>query len=313
MNNLAQGFRLRRVRALARLLTALSLLVVLLSAYLRLDGAGLGCADWPACYAGLLAQVPVAQDYGLARLLHRAAASFSLLLACVLVWQCWQRPPLRPAVFPATLLLLLMLALSALGIWSSDPRLTLVNLLNILGGLGLVSFSWRLAMASEPQAMMLSRHGAPTPLLRLGSACLTLTVVFGALIGASYMATACTTFPDCDGRWWPAAVGWPALQALAVLHAAPAAGDPGGITLHLLHRYAAVATLLLLGAAGLQAMADADVARRRAALLLLVLLAGTTALGVLTVLGGFHLWLAVGHGVCAAALLATLASLLRRS
>ena len=309
--NLGQGLRLRRVRALARLLTALSLLVVLVSAYLRLDGAGLGCADWPACYARLLALPPAPPDYGMARLLHRAAASLSLLLACFLVWQCWRRPALRPPALPATLLLLLMLALSALGIWSSDPRLTLVNLLNILGGLGLVSFSWRVALASEPPVMMLQRPGAPTVLLRLGAACLTLTVILGALIGAGYMASACPTFPDCDGNWWPVAAGWPALQTLAVLQAAPQPGDPAGVNLHLLHRYAAVATLLLLGTAGVQALSGSE-HRRRAAALLLLLLAVTVALGILTVLAGFSLWLAVAHGVCAAALLATLASLLHR-
>jgi len=309
--SLSQGLRLRRIRALARLLTALSLLVVLVSAYLRLDGAGLGCADWPACYARLVALPPAVPEYGLARLLHRAGASLSLLLACLLVWQCWRRPLLRPVALPATLLLLLMLALSALGIWSSDPRLTLVNLLNILGGLGLVSFSWRVALASEPPSMILQRSGAPTVLLRLGAACLTLTLILGALIGASYMASACTTFPDCDGRWWPVAAGWPALQTLAVLQAPPLPGDPAGINLHLLHRYAAVATLLLLGTAGWQALSGAE-HRRRAAALLLFLLAATAALGILTVLAGFSLWLAVAHGACAAALLATLASLLHR-
>jgi heme A synthase len=308
--NLSQGLRLRRIRSLARLLTALSLLVVLVSAYLRLEGAGLGCADWPACYARLLALPPAASDYGIARLLHRAVASLSLLLTCALAWQCWRRPALRPVAFPATLLLLLMLALSALGIWSSDPRLTLVNLLNLLGGLGLVSFSWRVALASEPPAMTLQPHAAPTVLLRLGAACLTLTVILGALIGATYMASACTTFPDCQGRWWPVAAGWPALPTLAVLQAAPQPADPAGVNLHLLHRYAAVATLLLLGAAGLQALANPE--RRLAAGLLLFLLVTTVVIGILTVLAGFSLWLAVAHGACAAALLATLATLLQR-
>jgi heme A synthase len=309
--NLSQGPRLRRIRSLARLLTALSLLVVLVSAYLRLEGAGLGCADWPACYARLLALPPAAPDYGIARLLHRTVASLSLLLACALAWQCWRRPALRPVAFPATLLLLLMLALSALGIWSSDPRLTLVNLLNILGGLGLVSFSWRVVLASESTVMTLQRPAcAPTVLLRLGAACLTLTVLLGALIGATYMASACTTFPDCQGRWWPVAAGWPAMSTLAVLQAAPQPGDPAGVNLHLLHRYAAVATLLLLGAAGLQALASGE--RRRAAALLLLLLVTTAALGILTVLAGFSLWMAVAHGACAAALLAALATLLQR-
>lgn len=108
------------------------------------------------------------------------------------------------------------------------------------------------------------------------------------------------------------AAGWPALQTLAVLQAPPLPGDPAGINLHLLHRYAAVATLLLLGTAGWQALSGGAEHRRRAAALLLFLLAATAALGILTVLAGFSLWLAVAHGACAAALLATLASLLHR-
>ncbi|MBL8396098.1 MAG: COX15/CtaA family protein [Candidatus Accumulibacter sp.] len=305
----SQGLRLRKIRAIALLLAALSLLVVLLSAYLRLDGAGLGCVDWPACYGRWLAREPAAQQFGPVRLLHRVGASLSLLLACILVWHCWRRPAIRPAARPATLLLLLMLALSALGIWSADPRLTLVGFLNILGGLGLVTFSWRVVLASRTESMM-QRPTAPTRLLRFGAALLSLTVVLGAMIGASYAALACNTVPDCAGRWWPGMDGWAVLKPFPTLVAVPQAGDPGSLSLHLLHRYAAFGTLLVLGAAALQVLGDEQ--RRKAALLLLLLLTSEITLGAVTVLSGFTLWLAIGHGVCAAALLATLATLLRR-
>ncbi len=303
------GLRLRTIRATALLLTVLSLMVVLLSAYLRLDGAGLGCADWPACYGRLLASEPGELHFGVVRLLHRAVASMSLLLACALVWQCWRRPSIESAAGPATLLLLLMLVLSALGIWSSDPRLTLVGFLNIMGGLGLVTFSWRVVLASSPGSM-LQRPAAPTLALRLGAAALSVTVVLGALIGASYSALACASFPDCGGSWWPGADDWAALKPFSVLTAKPAAGDPGGATLHLLHRYSALATLLVLGAAEVQALTNEE--RQRAARMLLVLLAAQIALGSLTVLSGISLWLAISHHLAAAALLATVATLLRR-
>jgi heme A synthase len=303
------GLRLPRIRATALVLTVLSLIVVLLSAYLRLDGAGLGCAEWPACYGRLLASEPGELHFGVVRLLHRTVASISLLLACFLVWQCWRRPSIEPAAGPATLLLLLMLLLSALGIWSSDPRLTLVGFLNIMGGLGLVTFSWRVVLASSP-GPMLPRPAAPRLALRLGAAALSVTVVLGALIGASYAALACTSFPHCGGRWLPGADDWAALKPFSVLATTPTAGDPGGATLHLLHRYSALTTLVLLGAAALQALADD--ARRHAAWLLLVLLVVEIALGSLAVLSGFNLWLAVSHDVGAAALLASVATLLRR-
>jgi heme A synthase len=303
------GLRLRKIRSSARLLTALSLLVVLLSAYLRLDGAGLGCADWPACYGQILTGEPRALQFGAVRLLHRALATISLLLACTLVWQCWRRPALPAVAQPATLLLLLMLVLSAIGVWSSDPRQTLVTFLNIMGGLGLVTFSWRVVLASGPGSM-LSQRPAPRLALCLGAATLSLTVVLGALIGAGYTALVCASLPGCAGSWWPAQPGWAALEPFATLTMPPPAGDPGGTNLHLLHRYSAVATLLLLGLAGLQALADES--RRKAAKALLFLLAVEVGLGTLTVFSAFSLWLAISHGVAAAALLAVLASLLRR-
>lgn len=302
-----QVWRLRQIRRTALLLTALSLLVVLLSAYLRLDGAGLGCADWPACYGGLLSGEPQAQPFAPLRLLHRATASVFLLLACYLLWLCLRRPSIRPAVPPATLLVLLVLALSALGFWSSDPRLVLVGFLNIIGGFGLVTFSWRVVLASRPEYRC---ERAPALVLRLGVAMLSLTVVFGALIGAGYAALTCVSLPDCGGRWWPAATFWAELTPFSTLAGVPAAGDAGGIGLHLLHRWAALGTLVLLGAAALQALGDE--ATRKAAVTLLLLLLGEIALGGLTVSSGFNLWLAAGHAVCTAALLATSSTLLQR-
>ncbi|HPP46739.1 MAG TPA: COX15/CtaA family protein, partial [Accumulibacter sp.] len=63
----------RHLRWVALLLTGLSLLVVAVSAYLRLQEAGLGCADWPACYGRLAASnLPYFTPL---RIVHRLAAS----------------------------------------------------------------------------------------------------------------------------------------------------------------------------------------------------------------------------------------------
>lgn len=306
------AWRLRRIRRTALLLTTLSLLVVLLSAYLRLDGAGLACANWPACYGQLLRGEVQAPALALPRLLHRAAASLILLLVGYLLWLCLRRPSIRPLVRPATLLAVLVLALAVLGFWSSDPRLLLVGFLNILGGLGLVTCSWRVVLASSPAYPECPRVRASTPTLalRLGAAVLSLTVVVGALIGAGSAALACPSFPDCGGQWLPTAVGWPAWQGFATLAAVPPAGDAAAVTLHLLHRWGALATLLLLAAAALRALTDGTT--RKLAVILLLLLASEVALGGLVVRSGFNLSLAVAHVVGAAVLLAALSSLRRR-
>ncbi|HEX5802623.1 MAG TPA: COX15/CtaA family protein [Azospira sp.] len=298
--------RLGRIRGLALVIGALSLVVVAVSAYLRLDAAGLGCADWPACYGGILAGDPTPLHYGFARLLHRLAASAALVLTCVLVWQCL-RPRAVDAARPALLLLGLMLALSALGFFSADPRRALVGFLNIVGGLGLVSFSWRVVLAATPAATRPVRL-APTPLFRLAIAVLSLTVLLGAWLGATYSALACPSLPGCAGSSTALAEGWSALNPLLVLRAAALPGAPDGVLLHLLHRGLALLTVLLLGGAMLAELATAG---RRLAASVLALLLAVTALGVAAIASGLDLWLVIVHGVVAALLLAAVATLLR--
>lgn len=303
--------RLRSVRMLALGVGALSLVVVAVSAYLRLDAAGIGCADWPACYGAVLAGEPPALHYGFPRLLHRLAASAALLLTCLLVWRSLRPQPLLPAARYAVLLLLLMLALSALGFFSADPRRALVGFLNIVGGLGLVTFSWRVAMAARPSSFAATVQRPPQGLLlRIGVLALSLAVLLGAWIGATYSAATCASLPACGDTWWPPAAGWSALNPLLRLVSAPLPGDAGGVTLHLLHRMLAVAVLLTLGGAALGSLRQASV--RRAAVAVLVMLVVVIGLGFASVVSGLSLWLVVGHGVAAALLLAAVASFLRR-
>jgi cytochrome c oxidase assembly protein subunit 15 len=308
-----QAARLGRIRRLGLTLTVLSIGVIVVSAVIRLNAAGLGCADWPACYGQMLTREPQALQFGGVRLLHRVAASASLVLACYVVWLCLRPQPLRPVAVYASLLLTLMLALATLGIWSSDPRQVLVGFLNIMGGLGLVTFSWRVFLTSRNRSSSLQFAKSPAAhgiLLRLGIAGLSMTVMLGAWLGASYAAVACTSVPFCDGVWWPSAEGLAALNPFAKQAAAPVSGDARGVMLHLLHRYLAVSTLFLLGGAAVQALRKD--ASRMAPRILLLLLIVELGLGGLTVLSGFKLWLVVGHGVCAASLLATVATVLRR-
>lgn len=301
------------VRGLALAIAGLSLVVVAVSAYLRLDAAGIGCADWPACYAQVLAGDPAPLRYGFARLLHRLAASAALILACVLVWRCLRPRPLLPAAHYAVLLLALMLALSALGFLSADPRRVLVGFLNIVGGLGLVTFSWRTALATAPLSAFgsASRPGGGRLLLTLGSLVLTAVVVLGAWIGASYSAAACVSLPACGNTWWPVAEGWAAFNPLARPNAAPLPGDAGGVTLHLLHRGLALASVLILAAAALAMWHRPE--KRPAAGALLFLLVVVFGLGLALIASGLSLWLIVAHGVGAALLLAALATVLRRA
>lgn len=208
--------RLRRVRRLAFLLTALSLGVVGVSAFLRLQGAGLGCADWPACYGQVLTAATHSPP-PLGRLIHRIVATGALLLTIHLAWIGWRSRPWQPWARQAVILLGLMLFLSVVGVWSGDPRRTSVNFINLVGGLALVPMSWRIAMASTGAETPGRRLSSPA--LAAGTILLTAAVILGALIGARYAA-----LDD----------------------------SAGGIALHWLHRGLAVLACLLLGHAALR-------------------------------------------------------------
>ena len=294
------GGRLRKIRILALLLTALSFAIIFASVYIRLSMAGLGCADWPDCYGQILAGGPHPHSGGV-RILHRVTAALSLLLGFVTLSVCLRPTPIQPAARIATQLLALMILLTFIGLWSAAPHRVWPTFLNILGGLGLVSLSLALYLAVRPDVAP-TAPSRPALLPRAGLVALVLASALGALIGARYAAISCATTPACAGVWWPAVGGLAALNPFVTVAAAPLPGDAGGVLLHLLHRYCAVAALLLLGLAGWRALAvDATRTAGRWLLLLLVIEFG---LGSLTVVSGFSLWLAIGHSICAAALLA---------
>lgn len=303
----ARSARLKRIRILAMVLTALSLLILLVSANIRLSGAGLGCSPWPDCYGQLLAGAANLHS-GVARILHRSVASLALVLGFVLAAQSLRPYPIQPAARYATALLALMILLTFVGLFSSDPHRVWAGFINMLGGIGLVLLSWRTALAAGADPSQSPPR--PALLIYLGTGLLVVTIALGALIGVRYAATACPSLPDCSGVVWPATAGWSALNPLTSITAAAGLGDDGGVALHLLHRYCALATLLLLGLGGVQALAQP--ATRSSAILLLVLLLTQFTLGVLTVLSGFSLWLAMAHGLTAALLLATTLQLLVR-
>jgi cytochrome c oxidase assembly protein subunit 15 len=300
--------RLKRIRILAVALVLLSLLILLVSAYIRFSGAGLGCSPWPDCYGQLLAGAANLHG-GAARILHRSVASLALVLGFVLVAQCLRPQPIQPAARWATALLSLMIVLTFVGLFSADPHRVWPGFINILGGAGLVLLSWRTALAAgaDPARSPPRRPAGIAP-CRGGGA--------GADDGAGRPDRGALRrhgLPHAAGLQRRCLAGSRRLERadpFTVIAAAAGPGDAGGVALHLLHRYCALATLLLLGLGGLQGLARPASAGKRgpapgAA-------AGPVPLGVLTVLSGFSLWMAIAHSVCASLLLAATLQLLTR-
>jgi cytochrome c oxidase assembly protein subunit 15 len=314
----------RRRQLLRRFAAACALLVLAvtsLSAFLRLDKTGLGCADWPACYgAGLrAAQAGAASGpvddrpaIAAARGAHRVAAVAALALVVAMGVLCVGRAPrLRAEGLQCAGLLALTLALAVLGRYSADVRVPAVTIGNLLGGLAMLALCARLGAVAAPgpaEAGLARDRG-----LRTGAALL-LGMVFvqaavGALASASYAGLACSTLEECwrASRTIDAATLDPMREPR--IAAAGGAAEPGALV-QWLHRLGAA--VVALGALALAVRAW-RAARPGIAALLLALVAAELALGLVLVRGGLPLAPALLHNIVAALWVMLLAWLHGRS
>ncbi len=293
-----------RLRRLALLCALTVLAVTSLSAYIRLLNAGLGCADWPQCYAERarqaqgVAAVDDRTEHQAARLAHRASAMLTLGLVIAMLIVCLgARPVLRPEAAMALALLLLSLALAVLGRWSSGARVPAVAIGNLLGGFAMLALCARLAVA---------RRARPLPRLRgwvMGALLLLMAqIAIGGLVSASYSALSCTGSLDCLQA--ARAIGWETLDPwrVPVLTGQPPFNEAGALA-QALHRGLGLVLALALVVLTLAAWRRGR--RRTAALVLLVLVAQMVA-GFALVQGALPLGLALLHNVLAALLLAAL-------
>lgn len=274
----------------------LVLLVTTSSAYMRLTAAGLGCADWPACYGPDAARS--AAPAPAARLLHRlsASAAAAAVLAIALVAFVNRRRLARELAI-AAVLVALTLALALLGRATPTAQSPAIAAGNLLGGMLMAALLCWLALGGRQQA----RAAAPRRLrwlsaLALGA--LAVQLALGAMTSTTYSALACTTLPDCAGQWWPQS--WSAAEFDPTRPLSARAGPSAAV--HLAHRYAAVvaAALVLALAAAL----------RRHARGLAFMLAGSlglqVALGLLAVALQLPLGVVLAHNVSAVVLLLAL-------
>jgi cytochrome c oxidase assembly protein subunit 15 len=303
--------RRRTVRRLAAFGAVLVLAVTTLSAFLRLDHIGLGCADWPACYGQAAAALDTAKSVTViaARLFHRVAALAALVVVLVLLLVSYgNRPILRGPGAASILLLLLSVFLTVLGIWTTANAPPAVTLGNLLGGFAMVGLFWWTRLACSEQASGIPSPPAPGRLAaRLALVVLMGQIALGGLTSATLSGLSCTTLPDCQGVWW--AVEWSAssFDPFRAPEAASAA-TPGnaGAPIHMAHRLLAVTLLVILGAAAWPALRSAA---RPSAIAALALVAAQIALGAAMVTGSLPIALAVAHSLLSGLLLCAVVGL----
>lgn len=332
----------RRRHVLALLTLFLTFDLVLFGAFTRLSDSGLGCPDWPGCYGSAsplgarysihaaetdLPSGPVTQAKAWIEMLHRYLATgvgVLILAMTALAWQQWQEQrrqgrlasiPTAPFTSPwwATATLAWVCIQGAFGAFTVTLKLyPAIVTAHLLGGLALLVLLAVQAWGGRWPAVAVS------PALRRGMVAVVLLaaaqITLGAWVSTNYAVLACTDFPTCQGRWWPAMdfeQGFTVLRPLGV-------GADGGwlpfealTAIHMAHRLGAA--VLLAALAALAWRLAQRPALRPFAYGLVGIALWQLASGVGNVVLGWPLAAALGHTGGAAALVLLLTALMMRS
>ena len=233
----------KRLQALCVLTLFLTFDLVLFGAFTRLTDSGLGCPDWPGCYGSSSplaahAQIseaqaamptgPVTHGKAWVEMIHRyLATTVGVLIIAMTVMSWKQARAARRAGQPEaaqgalnpwwpTVTLVWVCIQGAFGALTVTMKLfPAIVTLHLLGGTGL------LALLAIPASALSMKQAGQTPVfiakglrtaLWLCLALLVIQVSLGGWVSTNYAVLACTTFPNCQGSWWPAMNFGEALQ-----------------------------------------------------------------------------------------------------
>jgi heme a synthase len=220
----------QRMRALTLLTLFLTFDLVLFGAFTRLTDSGLGCPDWPGCYAsasplGAKVQIsaeqiamptgPVTHQKAWIEMIHRYAASSVGVLILVLAAMSWvhrQQLHRRLQISPwwPTLTLLWVCLQGAFGALTVTMKLfPAIVTLHLLGGMVLLALlqtqaaRYRAGTGFSDDDSAANLSGTARAWLLAGFAVLWVQIALGGWVSTNYAVLACNEFPMCQGQWVP--------------------------------------------------------------------------------------------------------------
>ena len=315
---LRQKSRTQRVAALAGLTLFLCFDLVVFGAYTRLSDSGLGCPDWPGCYAtsspvaaaqhianaqALAPDGPVTERKAWIEMIHRYfGMALGTLIILMLAAAALARDARARALAGFTLAWVIAQgAFGALTVtWKLYPAIVTGHLLGGMGLLALLSVQAPARMGAGDAALGTRDRWA----LGLAALALLLQIALGGWVSTNYAVLACTGFPQCNGQWWPA-MNWSEGFTFARELGRRADGAPIAMTalvaIQWTHRLFAVAFVAAMGWLVARLWRRGATSRRRAVIIgsLVVIQLAT---GLSNVVLGWPLAAALAHTAGAAAL-----------
>ena len=271
----------RRLQALTVLTLFLTFDLVMFGSFTRLTDSGLGCPDWPGCYGnasplGAHSEISAAQQamptgpvtHGKAwvEMVHRYLATGVGVLIIVLTVAAWRERRRGRGHTPSsaghealspwwpTVTLVWVCLQGAFGALTVTMKLfPAIVTLHLIGGLVLLAL---LCVQAVRYTFATSGVG-PAPvagglrrLLWLALLLVSAQVVLGGWVSTNYAVLACTTFPTCQGSWWPEmdfAQAFEIWRPLGLLKDGSHIGFAALTAIHYVHRLFAYAVLGVLG------------------------------------------------------------------
>jgi heme a synthase len=332
----------QRLRALTLLTLFLTFDLVLFGAFTRLTDSGLGCPDWPGCYAsasplGAKAQIsaeqaamptgPVTHQKAWIEMVHRYAATAVGVLILVLAVMSWvhrQQLHRRLRVSPwwPTFTLLWVCLQGAFGALTVTMKLfPAIVTLHLLGGMVLLALlqvqagRYRLSNGLTDSYDAADMPGTARAWLLAGFGLLWLQIALGGWVSTNYAVLACNEFPQCQGQWVPQMnlrEGFELWRDLGQTGAGTTITLAALTAIHVVHRMFAFVVFAVLGMAAWQMYRSAPPhsSVRSAAWWIAALLLWQLITGLSNVVLGWPLLAAVSHTGGAAALVVVITGVL---
>lgn len=214
------GLRRERLQGLAWVTAALTFVLIVLGAYVRLADAGLGCPDWPGCYGDFTPSQardeiraaeaasphgPVSMPKAWKEMGHRYLAMWvGCLILSIAIAATRQRRLFASAVPLAWTLVVVVTFQAILGAWTVTWLLKpVIVTLHLLGGMTtlglLVWYAKSVGRVREANTRVLSLRWPA----RIALVALVVQIALGGWVSTNYAAAACGELPLCQGQVVP--------------------------------------------------------------------------------------------------------------
>jgi heme A synthase len=192
-----------------------ALLVAVLGSWVRINGAGMTCPDWPLCHGQLIP--PLAGGVVL-EWSHRLVAFVDGFLVLGALWTGWRERTtiagVKPVVAFIGAVFVVQVALGGLTVALANSPWSVVvhwgTAMLLLAGLTALA----LLAVVQPRSLRM-RHSIAGGVLTACAALAFVTMLAGSYVSSSGAGLACATLPACDGGSW---TGTLPAQAAQMLH-----------------------------------------------------------------------------------------------